>query len=67
MAAQNDLAEVLAGAPILLRVNTSAGHGGGKPTTKAIDEATDRLAFIEGALGLADRPATGPAPVPAPA
>jgi prolyl oligopeptidase len=33
--------------PILLRVETSAGHGLGKPTAKLIDEATDRLAFLE--------------------
>jgi prolyl oligopeptidase len=34
-------------APILLRVETSAGHGLGKPTGKLIDEATDRVAFLE--------------------
>jgi prolyl oligopeptidase len=39
-----------AGAPVLLRVETAAGHGGGKPTAKAIAEATDRLTFLEGAL-----------------
>jgi prolyl oligopeptidase len=39
-------------APILLRVETSAGHSSaGKPTAKAIAEAADRLAFLEGALG----------------
>jgi prolyl oligopeptidase len=37
--------------PILLRVETSAGHGLGKPTGKLIDEATDRGAFLEWALG----------------
>ncbi|HLI53324.1 MAG TPA: prolyl oligopeptidase family serine peptidase [Acidimicrobiales bacterium] len=36
--------------PVLLRVETSAGHGLGKPTGKLIDEATDRLAFLEMAL-----------------
>jgi prolyl oligopeptidase len=35
---------------ILLRVETSAGHGLGKPTVKLIAEATDRLAFLELAL-----------------
>jgi prolyl oligopeptidase len=40
-----------AGAPILLRVETGAGHGGGKPTVKAIAEAADRLTFYEYALG----------------
>ena len=38
-------------APILLRVDTSAGHGAGKPTTKLIDEAADVLAFCEQVLG----------------
>ena len=37
-------------APILIRVETSAGHGAGKPTQKAIDEAADLLAFVEHAL-----------------
>jgi prolyl oligopeptidase len=41
-----------ADAPICLRVDASAGHGRGKPTAKAIAEAADRLAFIEGALGM---------------
>lgn len=40
-----------ADAPVLLRVDTGAGHGGGKPTTKSIAEAADRLAFLEAALG----------------
>jgi prolyl oligopeptidase len=40
------------GAPILLRVDTAAGHGAGKPTAKAIAEAADRLAFAERALSL---------------
>ena len=43
--------------PILLRVGTSAGHGAGKPTAKLIDEAADRLAFLEAALGAAPDPA----------
>ncbi len=33
-------------APILIRVETRAGHGAGKPTTKRIDEAADRFAFL---------------------
>jgi prolyl oligopeptidase len=37
--------------PILLRVETSAGHGLGKPTEKLIAEAADRLAFLELVLG----------------
>ena len=37
--------------PVLLRVTTSGGHGAGKPTAKLIDEAADRLAFLESVLG----------------
>ncbi len=32
--------------PILLRVETKAGHGGGKPTGKRIEETTDLYAFL---------------------
>jgi len=32
--------------PILIRIETRAGHGAGKPTEKEIEEATDRLAFL---------------------
>lgn len=39
-------------APILIRVDTSAGHGAGKPTQKVIEEAADLLAFVEHALGV---------------
>jgi prolyl oligopeptidase len=37
--------------PILLRVDTDAGHGQGKPAGKTIDERADVLAFLEMALG----------------
>lgn len=36
--------------PVLVRVETSAGHGHGKPTSKAIAERADMLAFVEWAL-----------------
>jgi prolyl oligopeptidase len=36
--------------PILLRVETRAGHGAGKPTTKQIDEWADRYVFLKSAL-----------------
>jgi prolyl oligopeptidase len=39
------------GAPVLLRVETGAGHGAGKPTGKAIAAGSDVLAFLEAALG----------------
>lgn len=32
--------------PILLRVETKAGHGGGKPVSKVIDEQADIYAFL---------------------
>jgi prolyl oligopeptidase len=32
-------------APVLIRIETRAGHGAGKPTSKRIEEAADRLAF----------------------
>lgn len=32
--------------PTLVRIETKAGHGAGKPTTKQIDEAADRFAFL---------------------
>ena len=33
-------------APVLIRIETKAGHGAGKPTSKVIDEAADRFAFL---------------------
>ena len=33
-------------APTLIRIETKAGHGAGKPTTKVIEEAADRYAFL---------------------
>jgi prolyl oligopeptidase len=32
--------------PVLIRIETKAGHGGGKPTTKIIEETADRWAFL---------------------
>jgi len=41
------LQEVQSGpAPTLIRIETRAGHGAGKPTTKQIEEAADRWAFL---------------------
>lgn len=39
-------------APILARIQTRAGHGGGKPTSMRIEEATDELCFLIRALGV---------------
>ncbi len=32
--------------PVLIRIETSAGHGAGKPTSKQIEEAADILSFL---------------------
>ncbi len=39
-------------APILIRIETRAGHGGGKPITKQIGEQTDEMAFLVKSLGM---------------
>ena len=39
-------------APVLIRVETDAGHGLGKPVRKMIEEDADVLTFLEAALGL---------------
>ncbi len=39
--------------PILIRIETKAGHGGGKPTTKQIEEAGDIYAFLFKIFGMA--------------
>ncbi len=41
-----------AGEPILLRVESRAGHGAGMPTAKLIDEVVDMYAFVLKAFGL---------------
>jgi prolyl oligopeptidase len=33
-------------APVLIRIETRAGHGAGKPTSKIIEETTDQWAFL---------------------
>jgi len=39
-------------APILIRIETRAGHGAGKPTSKIIDEAADKWSFLVKALAM---------------
>ncbi len=38
--------------PVLIRIETKAGHGAGKPTLKLIDEAADRWAFLARVLDI---------------
>ncbi len=39
-------------APILIRIETKAGHGAGKPTSKTIEEIADRWAFLTRTLNM---------------
>ncbi len=52
-------------APVLIRVETKAGHAGGGltsglPTSKQIDEVTDKWAFLHQSLGMASEPPVVP-------
>ena len=38
--------------PVLIRIDSKAGHGAGKPTTKLIDDATDMWSFVLWNLGV---------------
>ena len=42
--------------PVLIRIETQAGHGGGMPTSKIIDEVTDVYSFIYKNLGMKPGP-----------
>jgi prolyl oligopeptidase len=41
-------------APVLIRIETKAGHGAGKPISKAIEETTDEWSFLVKNLGMKD-------------
>ena len=41
------------GNPILIRIDLRAGHGGGKPVSKWVDETADAYSFVLNAMGLA--------------
>lgn len=43
-------------APVLISIQTNAGHGAGKPTDKAIEEIADRWAFMFYNMGLVYKP-----------
>jgi len=52
--------------PVVIRIETRAGHGAGKPMTKIIDEVADRWAFLVKELGMTPLPAfPSPNPIPA--
>lgn len=41
-------------APVLIRIETKAGHGAGKPTTKQIEEVADRWGFLSRELKMGE-------------
>ena len=41
-------------APVLIRIETRAGHGAGKPTTKLIEEAADKWGFLVRTLKMSE-------------
>jgi prolyl oligopeptidase len=51
-AARLQAANGAAGPPVLVRIETKAGHGAGKPVAKQIEEATDMWSFIFWQLGV---------------
>jgi prolyl oligopeptidase len=63
-AMQAKVAKDLKHRPVLIRIETKAGHGAGKPTTKLIDEAADKLAFAAHFVGLKGPPVGGGAGTP---
>jgi len=40
--------------PVLIRIETKAGHGAGKPTSKIIEEQADLWAFMFYNMGIED-------------
>jgi prolyl oligopeptidase len=43
-------------APVLIRIEVKAGHGAGKPISKAIEETTDEWSFLVKNLGMKEDP-----------
>jgi prolyl oligopeptidase len=58
-------AATTSGRPVLLRIDTRAGHGAGKPLQKEIDEAVDTWSFLFMELNVPP-PGSPPAPAAAP-
>lgn len=52
MAARLQAAQARKSHPVLLRVESRAGHGAGKPVAKLVDELADEMAFLFNELGL---------------
>ncbi len=52
MAARMQEAQADPSRPVLIRVETKAGHGAGKPVSKLADELADELAFLLHELGV---------------
>jgi len=52
MAARLQEAQADRARPVLLRIESRAGHGAGKPVAKLVDEVTDELAFLFHELGM---------------
>jgi prolyl oligopeptidase len=49
-------ADQLGANPIIIRIDTKAGHGAGKPTSKQIEEVADRWGFLTRALKMNEAP-----------
>ncbi|MBC7684429.1 MAG: S9 family peptidase [Bdellovibrionales bacterium] len=55
-AAAAQAAQAPGGAPVIIRIDTKAGHGAGKPTAKQIEEVADRWGFLSRALRMNEPP-----------
>ena len=48
---QHVLGSKLPNTPLLIRLDTAAGHGAGKPISKSLEELTDVYCFLVQSLG----------------